>query len=468
MLSLIAVTSAQPVVTLNYHTNPSQPSPGYFVISIDITHSGDVAKGLELTVCEEEDGFYLIDPRYAKSSSIHLRIGDLTTGSTSAQLKAFAEKSGVYSLHVTLSYVNETGESFGMSSVLTLLVHESLFLFTGEKITLNPGETVEKSIEIRNMGGKIETATVTLESSIFDCTTYLVESWENGEAKNVSLQISVDDNAVKGTYTADLVVKYKTEFGYQGEARIPVMVEVLAEPQLDLEVKTIPDKIYANSDFTMNVAVTAKNSDLKDAVVRLQLPDGFEGENKEILGDLEAGETASINFSLKSPKESGSYELVLSFTGSGFSRDYSIPVYVSDYGTISIDLAGVYTSPQRIVDGNAFKLSLQIENSGEQDVKGVAVKLKLPEGLEGRDSYFIGSLESGDSATATFELKAKKAGNHEITTEISYLDMRFEKHTVEKDFTIYVFSGEFEWAAFAVIVLIIFGVAIWLYRRSKR
>ncbi|MBO8180013.1 MAG: hypothetical protein H0Z19_05960 [Archaeoglobus sp.] len=283
----------------------------------------------------------------------------------------------------------------------------------------------------------------------------------------MSLQISVDDNAVKGTYTADLVVKYKTEFGYQGEARIPVMVEVLAEPQLDLEVKTIPDKIYANSDFTMNVAVTAKNSDLKDAVVQLQLPDGFEGKNKEILGDLEAGETASINFSLKSPKESGSYELVLSFTGSGFSRDYSIPVYVSDYGTISIDLAGVYTSPQRIVDGNAFKLSLQIENSGEQDVKGVAVKLKLPEGLEG-DSYFIGSLESGDSATATFELKASKAGNHEITAEISYLDMRFEKHTVEREFTIYVFSGEFEWAAFAVIVLVILGMTIWIYRRSKR
>ena len=115
----------------------------------------------------------------------------------------------------------------------------------------------------------------------------------------------MDDNAVKGTYIADLVVKYKTEFGDQGEARIPVMVEVVAVPQLDLEVKTIPDKIYANSDFTMNVAVTAKNSDLKDAVVRLQLPDGLEGENREILGDLEAGETASINFSLKSPKESG-------------------------------------------------------------------------------------------------------------------------------------------------------------------
>ncbi len=99
MLTLIAITSAQPVVMLNYHTNPSQPSPGYLVISIDITNSGDVAKGLELTVYEEEDGFYLIDPRYGKSSSIHLRIGDLTTGSTSAQLKAFAEKSGVYSLH---------------------------------------------------------------------------------------------------------------------------------------------------------------------------------------------------------------------------------------------------------------------------------------------------------------------------------------------------------------------------------
>lgn len=468
MLSLIAITSAQPVVTLNYHTNPSQPSPGYFVISIDITNSGDVAKGLELSVYEEEDGFYLIDPRYGKSSSVHLQLGNLATGSTSAQLKAFAEKSGVYSLQVSLSYANETGKSFGISSVFTLLVHDSPFLFTGEKITLTPGETVEKTIEIRNMGGKIETATITLDSSIFDCTTYLAESWENGETKTVKLQISVDENAVRGTYTADLVVNYKTEFGDQGEARVPVMVEIVAEPQLDLEVKTLPDKIYANSDFTLNVAVTAKNSDLKNAVVQLQLPDGFEGENREILGDLEAEETASINFSLKSSKESGSYELVLTFSGGSFSHEYTIPVYVSDYGTISIDLAGVYTSPQRIVDGSAFKLSLQIENSGEQDVKGVAVKLHLPEGLEGRDSYFIGSLKSGDTATATFELKARKAGNHEITAEISYLDMGFEKHTVEKEFTIYVFSGEFRWVVFAVTVPIILGVIIWLYRRSKR
>ncbi|RLI73904.1 hypothetical protein DRO97_06650, partial [Archaeoglobales archaeon] len=134
---------------------------------------------------------------------------------------------------------------------------------------------------------------------------------------------------------------------------------------------------------------------------------------------------------------------------------------------INLDIAGVYTSPQTIVSGEAFKLSLQIENSGKQDAKAVSVQLLLPKGFEGRDSYFIGSLESGDSATATFELRAGNSGKQDVRAIIYYMDSKFEKYGVTKELTLYVFPRSYS-EVYAIVAFLIALVIFYYWNRRRK
>lgn len=467
-LALAAQATAQPVITLNHHTIPENPAIGYFIISIDISNAGENARGLSLYVTENEEGFYLINPDSGeKTSSVYLDLGDLSAGSTSAQIKAYAEKSGLYALKASLSYRNESGSEFGIEGVFGIAVYDLPFIYAGSTIEIRPDESREAEVMLRNLGGDVESAVIILNSDFITSDTALIESWSRGETKKVVLGLKADSDAVAGVYEAKIIVDYRSEFGEKGVAEVPVLVKIVSEPEVTLEVSTLPEKVYADSDFSLKVAITAKNSKLSGLTASLEA-ERFDGEKEKYVGTVEAGEKAVINFSLKSPRESGEYDVKLVLRTESFAKNFSVPLYISDYGRISIDLAGVYTSPQRVVEGEGFKLSIQVENSGEQDAKAVAVNLILPEGLEGRRSYFIGSLSSGDSATATFEMRALKAGSQKIVAEITYMDKTFEKHKAEREFEVYVFSADRSGVIAGLLALIAVIAAIaWLRMRRK-
>jgi len=367
----------------------------------------------------------------------------------------------------SLSYRNESGSEFGIEGVFGVAVYEQPFIYTGSTIEIQPDESREAKIMLRNLGGDVESAVVSLRSEFITSNTALVESWSRGESKEVVLRLKADSDAVAGIYEAKFVVDYRNEFGERGVAEVPVLVKIVSEPEVTLEVSTFPEKVYADSDFSLKVAVTAKNSKLSGLTASIEA-EGFEGEKEKYVGTLDAGEKAVINFSLKSPRKSGEYEVKFVLRAESFTKNFTIPLYISDYGRISIDLAGVYTSPQRVVEGESFKLSIQVENSGEQDAKAVAINLVLSDGLEGRKSYFIGSLSSGDSATATFEMRALKAGSQKIVAEITYMDKTFEKHKAEREFEVYVFSADRSGVIAGLIAFIAVVAAIaWLRMRRK-
>ncbi len=120
------------------------------------------------------------------------------------------------------------------------------------------------------------------------------------------------------------------------------------------------------------------------------------------------------------------------------------------------------------MSGETFKLSLQIENSGKLDAKAVSVYLLLPRGFEGKNNYFIGSLESGDSATATFKLKAGNSGEQNVEAVIDYMDPKFERHEVTKKFSLYVFPKSYSEVYGIVAFLIALAIYYYWNRRKKK
>lgn len=471
--SAMATSNAQPVITVNHHTIPENPGTGYFIISIDISNSGSDAKNLRLSLFENENYLALIDSG-EKVSSLYVQLGDLSAGSTSVQIKAYAERPGIYQLELRLRYVNATGgESGSIDRLMAIVVTEKPVLAISDTLAIKPGEVEEFSLRVKNFGGEMRDVSIKFETpqGIISDSSLAFDVWHPDEEKMLNFRLIADEEAVTGAYEMGLVIEYTDTFGVRNVERISVALNVVGKPVLILANQTlIPEKIYPDSDFTLKIDVQNIGSDeAKNVKAVLTYPDGFSGESEKFLGSIAKDELRSMSFTLKVGSDivSGSYAFGLTLYSGGERYDFSFEVFVSDPGVISLDVAGVYTSPQKLGEGEDFKLSLQIENSGKQDAKAVSIKLLLPEGFEGKSNYFIGTLESGDSATATFELKAGSSGNHVIKAEISYMDSAFKKHEVTKEFTLYVFPKDYT-AILAALGAAVAIAAVWFFKWRKK
>ncbi|AGK60131.1 hypothetical protein Asulf_00095 [Archaeoglobus sulfaticallidus PM70-1] len=466
-LLLVNPAIAQSLISLSYHTIPQNPTTGYFVISIDISNAGGEVKGLELFLSESEKDFSFYDEK----SSLDLRLGDLASGSTSAQVKAYAKKPGIYQIDVDLKYYDVNLSAWkSINSVFALMVSEkSIFSIEKDYFEISANEDKEYRVRIKNLGGDLGNIRIgfkTPEGIVADSSVF--DSWKAGEEKEISFRLSANDVRA-GNYGLYLVIDYVDTLNNEGTDKLPLTLKVLKKPMISL-TSDIPDKIYPDSDFVISIQIrNSGNCDLKNLRARLDFPDEFVGEKEKFLGYFEVGETKIINYSItaKDYAKPGSYRFSLRLEADDFAQTSDIEVFVKDPGRISIDIAGVYTSPQRILGGDNFKLSLQLENSGKRSAKAVYVKLTLPEGFEGKNSYFIGTLESGDSATANLDLKAGKPGLHEVKAEISYMDMAYKKHSVTKTFTLYVFPKDSSYI-FGFAGLIALLIVAYLLKKKRR
>ncbi len=480
ILSVIAVkVTAQPIIAVNHHTVPENPKVGYFILSIDVSNAGSDVKNIELRVYENERNFALIS-NGKEVSSLYLNLGDLSSGTTSASFKVFAQESGIYQLNVKLKYsysVNNTSRIGYIDKIIAIIVSERPNFIVDGSLAIKPLESKNLGLKIRNIGGKAKEVNINFETpeNVICDANLAFDKWNANEEKDVFFKLIANKNAEVGAHFLILKISYTDEFGNKNTQRIPVTLEIYGEPRLVLSGFSLnPERIYPDSEFVLEALIENIGVDeAKNIKAELEIPETFFGEKERFIGSLKRDSVAKTEFTLNvnNNTESGSYTFTINLEyenakGSKYSNSYDFQVFVSKLGIISLDIAGVYTSPQTITAGDRFKLSLQIENSGKQNAKALSIKLLLPEGFEGRDSYFIGGLESGDSATATFELKAGSSGKHTIKAIITYVDSKFEKYTVDKEFTLYIFPKSYI-GIYAVAAFII-ALGVFYYWRVRK
>jgi len=477
-LAFLGTASAQPVITVNHHTIPDSPSPGDFILSIDLVNSGSDAKNVKLHIFENEEALSILSDG-KEVSSVYLTLGDLSSSSTSAQVKLKAEKSGIFQLGVKINYIyaDYLYEGSVNRIIVIKVTDEPEFSVSGE-LSLKPAEKARYCIEILNTGGKATDVSLSLdtpENVVTNVGRVVFDEWNSGEKKNFEFSLTADDSVLTGVYKLNLIIEYKNEFGEQRSEIIPIALKIAGTPEIVISnFQTIPERVYPENEFSILFEVeNSGTDDAKNVTVELETSDYFEGEKTKFLGSVERGELKQLSFNLKAKNNTpyGDSLFILRFSysdnaGNKFSSEYKLPVYVSSPGKISLDIAGIYTSPEIPVEGGNYKLSIQIENSGSEDAKAVSIQLLLPSDFEGKDSYFIGSLESGDSATASFNLKAGSAGNHNIKAVIRYMDSRFEKHEITKSFTQYISGRSYTLEITGVLITLL--VIIFAFTKLKK
>lgn len=472
------VTSAQ-VLSVTYQTIPEVPMPGdVFALQINIVNSGYVIKDVKLTVSEREDALSIISGG-KELSYLTINVGDIT-GSASTAIKLKAEKEGTFQLRVKLSY-NYGAESFEEVIPVIVLDKPSLNIENVSQSVIEPGSMGKWVFDVVNSGGEakdVEIQLVTPVGFVAHTSRMSFDSWEGGDRKIIAFDISAGKDVLTGVYSGVLVLSYRDRLGNEYREESQFAIRVKGHPEVSFSgFSTDPERVFPDSAFTLSLSVenTGKEN-AKNVLLVLSYPEIFSGEKQAFLGTLKRGEKASVDFKLKADRtaESGSYpfRLTVRYLDGDIAREksFDFSLFIDELGSISLDISGLYFSPRKVTPSSDFTLSLQIENAGKQDAKAVAVKLILPEGFEGKSQYFIGTLESGDSATSTFDLTAPgRAGEYTVKAEITYMDSRMEKYSVEKEFTIYVFPGESSTLGIGIAAtLLLVAAGGYLWRRKAK
>ncbi len=114
-------------------------------------------------------------------------------------------------------------------------------------------------------------------------------------------------------------------------------------------------------------------------------------------------------------------------------------------GEPEIVISGINKSPTRIYPDTEFTLAITFENIGTAKAENVRVSLSLPQGVSGETSAYLGSLERGAQAVASFSLKAEKdveEGAKTIKVKLSYTAEDGSREEVEKDVQIFIYEKE--------------------------
>ncbi|WP_456474843.1 COG1361 S-layer family protein [Candidatus Pyrohabitans sp.] len=298
-----------------------------------------------------------------------------------------------------------------------------------------------------------------------------------------SYPVYVDKNAAFGTYAVPIVLTWRDARGELNTQTLEFGLKVVGKPEIMISgINKTPARIYPDTDFTLIMSFenigTAKAENVK---VELALPQGITGESMAFLGTLDRGSRATATFSLKAGKKAETGEnrigVSISYTSEAdaqeqLSRD--VEVFVSEKEPANLEIAGLDTSPTRPVPGQAFTLSVQLENIGTQDAKAVKVEISPPAEFSGSLTSYLGTIKQDDTSTAIFDLEAgreAKPGRYLLPVKIYYLDEKGELREEEKQIEVVLTSPERRFSPkllAGIAVLLLVGIALWRRRRGTQ
>ena len=263
-------------------------------------------------------------------------------------------------------------------------------------------------------------------------------------------QIHVDRDAESKTYYLPLKLAWRNTLMAEESQTLNIGVNVAGRPDLVIGgVSTYPSRIYPDEEFNLSVKLENIGTGKAEAVaLKLLIPPEIRGETSGFLGTINRDSSSTAVFDLKTLKSAspGSYSLTLVVnykeeTGLAKSVEEVFDIYVEERGEVDIEIAGITTSPSKLYPGEAFSLSVQLENIGKQDAKSVRAEIEPVREFVGERISYVGSLKEDDLSTAIFEMEVPEKtspGSYELTMRIVYIDEQGSEHADEKVFSLLV------------------------------
>jgi len=338
-------------------------------------------------------------------------------------------------------------------------------LITPQTVTLNAGETVELTLQVRNIGsqsahGLLTQANVPTASPFtaeFLRNTNSVTSVGGNATRNMTLSITADDNAESGSHTLTLTHFFRNSEG----ANLPSSTDTITVRIIGEEVETGEPIMNINNfrtiqaqplspgqTFTATANINNRGN-MNATNVQVSLPNMdantifFTGDlNQVFFNTIEPSASNNLQFTFQTSNniQSGTYPIDVQVTyrdqdGRNQQTEtfrFFVNVYApeEEEELTNIEIINMTAPTGRLNPGQTGNISFQLVNSGEAELRNVVVQAFPESGIVPMtaDTIVVPLLRPGQTFDLSFSfMPTETAGNHSHT-------IRFNVNTGELSF----------------------------------
>jgi hypothetical protein len=295
---------------------------------------------------------------------------------------------------------------------------------------------------------------------------------KQGDSSQAVFNFKIKDETPAGLYKFPIKLTYNNKFGLVTET---FDVNLLVRQCFSLDIggfSLSPSQPYAGEKFNISVDVLNTCTGIaRSATVELKKSDSSSFDpfvllspNTSKLGDISPGSSKTVNFSLMPIADAtpGVYNFNVDlncFDCSSKTSKISLEVLSKPVVIFSgIDLSIEGRDGSKLLPGDSFSVSVQLDNIGKEQAKAVKVFLLVDDGITGVKEAFVGNIDEDDSGAAIFDLVIQptaSSGAHNSVIKVEYLDETGNKQEIAENYEIYVNQGDILPLIISLIFLLI-------------
>jgi hypothetical protein len=280
------------------------------------------------------------------------------------------------------------------------------------------------------------------QSSPQPSTGVFVGSLDPGERKQVSVQVGADADLAPSEYPVDAVVSYRNRNDI-GERSDTLTTGVAVRPERSFAIEDLRSRNFrvdeSEARLTGRVVNTGPGT-ARNVVVRMRDAGPVTPTNGEsAVGTLDPGESAPVNFTaaVAGNAEPGTNSFAFDVeyeNADGDVRTLSEPLRKTVAIEPSVDRFEVQSVSTNVTPGGTARLTATVRYLGDSPVSAVNARLFTSDPLSSSDDgAFLGRMEPGETATATFRVSA--TGDALPKEYAASVELRYDEADGDTEFT---------------------------------
>lgn len=351
-----------------------------------------------------------------------------------------------------------SGTVFATDLIVDIFSIESTSI---EPTTIYSGDIVNLEIKLKNNGTLYAAENVNVSLALSEAfeginTEYFFDKIFASQSASAVFKFKVKESANPGKYSFPLKLTYvrNTHNVSEGET---VTLTVSEISKLDI---TDIDLSNAQPHIEESLSITAKVRNIGSSLAR-QVTVSLNksgsstfgdfitlGTVKKELGNLSANEEKLVVFEIMPGKKitPGIYSFELNASCLDCTSEAKETISFEVLGKPELILSGIDFSVEgrdekKIVQGDTFSLSVQLDNIGKEPAKAVEITVDVDEGINGSKKSYVGTIDDDDSGSGIFNFTVDNTaviGKHSAVITVTYIDETGKMQSFSKNYDIFV------------------------------
>ena len=303
--------------------------------------------------------------------------------------------------------------------------------------------------------------------------TYSIKATENfedigdlspGSSISLSFEISAHENISAGLYSP--IINVDVQHHQDVHFPIPVRISSISATLLP---KDVPKKISSSGSTTITLtAVNNRETTIEDVTVSANTNQSTSvSPSSTYIGTLESESFQDTSFSLH-PETIGEQEVLFSLSYRNgenvHTETITIPIEVIETHDVSPVL---YDVPNFFRQHHSERITLEVYNAKSDTITGVTV-IPVTEFVTSPSEYFIGSMDSDDVFSASFDVNSGglEAGNYTLGFKVAFKQGNnyFESPTISNQIAVIKNDAATESfdAGYAIAIIVLIGLIVFI------